>query len=325
MCSRQIGHWFSDNPLIVWTTPAHPSVWKREILDWPGGTDVTWHFDKKIKNAPLRAATLCRHSIFRQEDCVTRLLKQVLKRLLAQFGLVIFKRSSGLYFAEDKIPALALKLCSTADPLVIDGGAHRGAFVDAIRAVCPGARLVCFEPDPVSASALRERFSGDKNLLMIQSALGADCGNAVFNINRSRATNSLSTMTDATTGLLNQLTTTVDRIEVAVTTLDEAMRAHAFPACDFIKLDLQGHDLEALKGAKVALKSAKVVIVEVWFTLIYARSATFAAICEFMSEHGFAIYSLAGLHYGTDGRLLWSDALFVRNDAEVLKAPVNVR
>jgi FkbM family methyltransferase len=256
---------------------------------------------------------------------VIRFLKQVLRRLLAQFGLVIFKRSSGMYFAEDRIPALALQLCATADPLVIDGGAHMGAFVDAIRACCPGARLLCIEPDPVSAAVLRKRFLGDPNLVVVQSALGADCGNAVFNINRSRATNSLLMMTRATTGLLNQLTTTVERIDVTVTTLDETIRAHAFPACDIIKLDLQGHDLEALKGAKVALKSAKVVIVEVWFTLIYARSATFAAICEFMSEHGFAIYSLAGLHYSTAGRLLWSDALFVRTDAEVLIAPANVR
>jgi FkbM family methyltransferase len=251
-------------------------------------------------------------------------LKQFVKWLLAQFGLVIFKRSSGIYFGDNEIPALALKLCGTMEPFVIDGGTHTGTFVDEIRKSCSRARFLCFEPNPMLASALRDKFSSTKDVQIVQSALGSSCGTAVFNINKSSATSSLAAITGPTTGVLNKLTTTLERIEVLVTTLDQAMSEHSYAICDIIKLDLQGHDLQALKGAEAALKSAKVVIVEVWFTPVYTKGTTFAGIYEFMGNHGFEIYSFAGLHYSTSDRLLWSDAIFVRNDAGVLADPVTI-
>jgi FkbM family methyltransferase len=253
-----------------------------------------------------------------------RRLKDAIKRLLALFGLVIFKRSTGIYIAEEEIPGIAVKLCGSNNPLVIDGGAHTGAFVDAIRESCPGARFLCFEPDPTLASMLRGRFKGDTEIQVVQAALGMECGNAVFNINRGRATNSLASVSSLTGGVLSDLTTTVERIDVIVTTLDEELRQRGSAPCDIVKLDLQGYDLPALKGAAVALRSAKVVIVEVWFAPVYTPTPTFLDTCVFMKERGFEVYTLAGLHFGTDDRLLWSDALFVRDDAKALCNAVTI-
>jgi len=255
---------------------------------------------------------------------VIRLVKQTIKMLMARFGLVIFKRSTGIYVGEDETPALALRLCGTPKPFIVDGGAHKGAFVEAIRVISPQARFLCFEPDPGLATALRQRFAGDPEVQVVQAALGSSCGKATLNINRSRACNSLSSTYDRATGVLGDLMTTLERVEVDVSTLDETMRCVGAKTCDILKLDLQGHDLEALMGARQALSSAKVVIVEVWYAPLYKDAATYLDICHSLRDCGFAIYSLAGLHYSTTDRLLWSDAVFLRADSPELGRPVTI-
>jgi FkbM family methyltransferase len=255
---------------------------------------------------------------------VIRFLKQIIKRLLASFGLVIFKRSTGIYVGEDETPALALRLCGAVQPIVIDGGAHKGAFVDAIRKLSPGARFLCFEPDPLLAAGLREKFAGDGKVQIVQAALGSTGGTATFNINHSRACNSLAPSGSAATGVLGELMATMEKIDVEVTTLDDAMLKAGMRTCDIVKLDLQGHDLEALSGASQTLKSAKVVIVEVWYAPVYAGTVTYLKICDLLQKSGFLIYSLAGLHYSTKDRLLWSDAIFLRADSAQFAEPVTI-
>jgi FkbM family methyltransferase len=258
------------------------------------------------------------------DHIMIRLLKRIVKMILAKFGLVIFKRSTGIYVAEDETPALALRLCGTAEPFIVDGGAHKGAFVEAIREIAPQARFLCFEPDPALATALREKFGGDGQVQVVQAALGSDCGTATLNINRSRACNSLSSTDGRATGVLGDLMTTLDRVEVDVSSLDEAVRRVGATTCDIVKLDLQGHDLEALMGAGHVLSTANVVIVEVWFAPVYRDTATYLDICHLLRDRGFSIYSLAGLHYSTTDRLLWSDAVFLRADSPHLGQSVTI-
>jgi FkbM family methyltransferase len=255
---------------------------------------------------------------------VIRLVKQIIKAALAAVGVVIFKRSTGIYIGEDETPRLALQLCGSAEPSIIDGGTHKGAFVDAVRKLSPGARFLCFEPDPLLARELKQKYAGDSRVNVVQAALGAAAGVATFNINRSRANNSLASSDGGSTGVLGELMTTVDRISVDVTTLDCAMRSSSMPACDIVKLDLQGHDAEALSGAAETLRSAKVVIVEVWYAPVYSNTVTYLKISDLLQKSGFSIYSLVGLHYSTTDRLLWSDAIFLRSDSPRLAEPVTI-
>lgn len=94
--------------------------------------------------------------------------------------------------------------------------------------------------------------------------------------------------------------------------------------CDIVKLDLQGYDVEALSGAGETLRSAKVVIVEVWYAPVYNDTVTYLKVSDFMQKNGFSIYALMGLHYSTTDRLLWSDAIFLRSDSPRFAEPVTI-
>lgn len=240
-----------------------------------------------------------------------RYLIEALKFGLSLVGIVAFKRSTGIFLPESETPALICRLAGKDDPVVVDGGAHKGDMVVAIRAIAPAAKFICFEPDPELASGLAERFAGDRHVIVVGKALGATSGRAAININAGRATTSLLESNAANDGALRDLITTVRKVDVDIVTLDDEVATAGYESCDIIKLDLQGFDYMALRGAERLLKRASVVLVEVWYAPVYEAAHTYLDVCNLLTSHGFSLYSLAGLHYGPGGRLLWSDAIFI--------------
>jgi FkbM family methyltransferase len=246
-----------------------------------------------------------------------------LRRLLRRFDIVVFRRSSGLYLPEDEVPALVRRLCDRPDPIVVDGGAHKGDFVHSLRKVSPQARFFCFEPDVELARALEIEFDTDDRVTVVAAALGDRSGTAEFSVNQSRATSSLLRGGVRNTGPLRDLMAPRAFVKVDVVTLDEVLARAGVQAVDVIKLDLQGYDLVALRGGTETLERTSVVVVEVWFAPIYESAADYLQLCAWMSERGFELYSLAGLHYGKLDRLLWADAVFVRRSSHAWLAPIS--
>lgn len=247
---------------------------------------------------------------------------KLLKSLLRRWDVVAFRRSTGLYLPEDEMPALLRRLCDRPAPVVVDGGAHRGDFVRAVRRAVPGARFVCFEPDPELAAGLRDAFAGDGSVTVVAAALADRPGTARLRLNASRATNSLMPGSAQTTGALRDLVATEGVVEVDVTTIDEALGRAGHAGADIVKLDLQGYDHPALRGATRTLEGASVVVVEVWFAPVYEGAADYLAVCTLLQERGFALYALTGLHYAKSDRLLWGDAVFVPRDSAAWQAPI---
>jgi hypothetical protein len=87
-----------------------------------------------------------------------------------------------------------------------------------------------------------------------------------------------------------------------------------------LKLDLQGHEIEALKGAHEILKFFDVIICEVsFYELNENKRPVFADVFSFASSKDFVLYdiaSLVGRH--KDNRLQWGDIIFVREGSSLL-------
>lgn len=239
-------------------------------------------------------------------------MKKFIKKLLNQLGIVAFKRASRVYLPEDDAYRIAVERCGQQNPLIIDGGAHRGGSVSAFSLFAPQAEFHCFEPDPILTNELRTTFRGRTNVNIVESALGRSSGQASFNINASRPTNSLLPAAEGIQADLQALCQVVDQVEVQVVSIDEYCETRSIARVDILKLDLQGYDYEALRGAERTLETVSVVQVEVLFTEIYRGCKLFPDVLALMLQHGFYLYTLCGIHYGKNDELLWSDAIFVR-------------
>ena len=101
---------------------------------------------------------------------------------------------------------------------------------------------------------------------------------------------------------------------VEARTLDELSLEHS----DFIKIDIQGGELNALKGGQRSLKNTLGLELEVEFLPIYMDQPLFGEVCSFLAEHGFEFMDFANLaRWGRDsrsgaGQCVLGDALFLR-------------
>jgi FkbM family methyltransferase len=242
------------------------------------------------------------------------MLRKLVREILRRFGIVAFRRSSGIFVPEEESYRIVSRLVERVAPIIIDGGAHRGGAVDALSRFFPGATFHCFEPDPTLGMELSRRFASRQRVHVVRAALGERAGKAQLNINASRPTNSLLPASESLQPDLKALSQLVERVEVDIVTIDEYCRANAIDSVDVVKLDLQGFDYRALLGAAEILASAKVVVVEVLFMEIYKGCHLFPDVLKLMLDNGFELYTLCGLHYGADDELLWADAVFLRSD-----------
>ncbi|WP_051321274.1 FkbM family methyltransferase [Chrysiogenes arsenatis] len=113
----------------------------------------------------------------------------------------------------------------------------------------------------------------------------------------------------------------VDGVErtVPVVTLDGETKKYGLKGPFIIKVDVQGFELEVLKGAEETLKETEVVIMEVSLFQFYKESPTFLDAVAFMSQKGFSPYDIFGATYRPlDDALGQVDVVFA-SDKGILK------
>jgi len=145
-----------------------------------------------------------------------------------------------------------------ADPLVIDGGANMGMFSIATRRDHPGARIIAFEPDPALLGLLRENLdrNGVRNVTLVGAALGAVDGEMAFAAD-GRAAGALA---DAGARAAGAPSATGGTTRVRVVRLS----AHLGEEVDFLKLNIEGAELEVLREAADAgrLRNVRAMVFE---------------------------------------------------------------
>jgi hypothetical protein len=96
-----------------------------------------------------------------------------------------------------------------------------------------------------------------------------------------------------------------------VATLDGLVASGAARPPDLLKLDVQGYELEVLKGADQALATARSVLCEVSFRTFYQGQALFAEILAHLQGRGFRLHAF-GPSLVPGRPLAQADALFLK-------------
>ncbi len=138
-----------------------------------------------------------------------------------------------------------------AGGLAFDVGAHAGDRTASFRRL--GARVVAVEPQPVMLRLLRHLFGRDPATMLEPVLVGAAPGRAVLRINSRNPTVSTASAdfiaaADGAAGWEGQDWDTA--LDLPVTTLDALAARHGRP--DFIKIDVEGFEAEALRGLSFA-------------------------------------------------------------------------
>jgi FkbM family methyltransferase len=189
---------------------------------------------------------------------------------------------------------------------IFDVGAFHGEFARAALAVWPGAHIGCFEPIEKACHILREMMREQPTIELYAAAVGATEEPCV----EMRAANASSTM------LRDPHNGSYPRVEVPQTTIDATVRrVYAGRAPDLLKLDVQGYELEVLKGAEASLRDVRVILSELSLLDIHEGVPLLNEVLVWLSQRGFVPYDICGLTRRPLDRALWqTDMVFVRRD-----------
>lgn len=201
------------------------------------------------------------------------------------------------------------------DPsVVIDIGANRGQFALDVMSACPNASVICFEPLPSEADVLVANLGSLSNLHVVRSAVSDTSGSTMIHVSAAADSSSLHRPTDlqATTFPGTQ---EIGQLEVPMIALDDVEWPTEVGDTTLLKIDVQGHELAVLRGAKRLLDRIRWVYVEVSLQELYEGQALAGEVFQQLHTAGYRLIDLSD-PVRRRGRAIQVDAWFERVGAE---------
>lgn len=178
--------------------------------------------------------------------------------------------------------------------------------------------VIGFEPLQDSEAARRR---ADPNVKLLKYFVGTgDPG--IFHITHFDPASSLF---KANSEFLSQfvalptMCNTISSFEVKTTRLDDVFE---IADCDFLKIDVQGGELDVLRGAQKLLEKVVTIHCEVEFGPVYCDQPLFSEIDSFLRANGFELIDLMNAGYNrynalpwqpdTGSRLLWAEGIYFK-------------
>ena len=242
---------------------------------------------------------------------MNRLIRNALQRarFFAQRAGYTINRTEAFAFPDQK------ELLKRRDVRTIfDVGANNGSTVEQYRRIFPDATVYCFEPIPALAERIRGRFAQDERVRVFPVALAEAQGHRQFNVNENIDTSSLLGSAPGIPSAYQSIQKAVQVIEVESATIDSACASGAISQIDILKMDIQGGELLALRGASgmLARASIQLIYTEVWFLPFYEQQALFGELCRFLAGFDYTLHAIYNAGFsGSTGRMTWADAIFV--------------
>ncbi|HEX2978575.1 MAG TPA: FkbM family methyltransferase [Candidatus Babeliales bacterium] len=216
---------------------------------------------------------------------------------------------SSFYYAHEILPYVAKLM--PEKPIIVEAGAYDGADSVHLAKTITNCTVHSFEPVPELYNKVLTKTQGVKNIFTYQMALSDKDGESLFYVselaeNPGVASASSSLLPPKEHTVLTPQLSFPTQISVKTTTLDTWAAQNGITHVDFLWLDMQGYEMNMLKGSPKILKTVKAILTEVEFIEAYLGQYLFADIKKFLEAEGFILKALstAGEWFG--------DALFVR-------------
>lgn len=194
---------------------------------------------------------------------------------------------------------------------VVDIGANKGQFSLVSAETFPSVRIHAFEPLREPADTFGALFAVEDCVALYRAAVGPEKTTAAINVSQRDDSSSLLAITALQENLFPG-TGLARTEEIEVGPLDSFLGADDIAAPALLKLDVQGYELEALRGCESLLNGFTHVYVECSFVELYAGQAFASEVIAWLRERGLDLSGVFNVSYDEEGRAVQADFLFER-------------
>lgn len=199
------------------------------------------------------------------------------------------------------------------DMIIFDVGAYVGDVTAFYQRMWPKASYYLFEPLPENVKVLRNRFRDTPTVHIIPKAVGSEAGKQIMWIGgQANEMSSLHQRPEDGRRYYRHLLQ--EGPEVEVITLDDFMEDEDIKKVHVLKADIQGGELNMLKGfiGGLRYKRALMVYMEVFFTPMYDGAPLLWEMWRVLDHYKYSLFDLYVLGRARVNRQLkYGDVLFV--------------
>ncbi len=202
--------------------------------------------------------------------------------------------------------SLALERLATLEfqpKLIFDVGAYKGDFAKYCFDIWQGTKVCCFEALEEKVIQLNSLADNNSSLQVFPILVGAENKDEV----------GLHEAETASSVLTEHLTQDFPVKYYPMKTIDSIVEEFfADSPPDFLKIDVQGYELEVLKGAEKSLPQIQVILAEINLLDIHHNVPLLSDVITWLNNRGWVAYDICGLTRRPLDRALWqADIIFV--------------
>ena len=167
--------------------------------------------------------------------------------------------------------------------VVFDVGANVGQTAYGLIRYLPNSQIFCIEPVEATMKQLKRDYAKYKNIQFVQAAFGSKRETVCIPLHKNSVLNTLVKNQPRTEDLTGQ------NEMIVVETLDDFCHTNGIKKIDLLKLDVQGWELEVLRGAEGLIRRNDIyfVFAEVSFHKSDTDMQQFDELHEYMECNGF--------------------------------------
>ena len=192
---------------------------------------------------------------------------------------------------------------------IFDVGAYKGEFAELCLNVWPQTHVACFEALEDKVSQLEQLASQNKAISVFPGLLGAESHEQV----------ALHIRETASSVLLEHISQDFPVQFSRMRTIDQIVQENFNgQAPDFLKIDVQGYELEVLKGAEKSLPQIQVILAEINFLDIHQNVPLLAEVITWLDKRDWVAYDICALGRRPLDQTLWqADFIFVPRSSQL--------
>jgi FkbM family methyltransferase len=198
---------------------------------------------------------------------------------------------------------------------IVDVGAGSGEFTTMFAKAYSNAKVYAFEPIVKNFEKVKKECNGLSNVILVNKALGSATGKTEINIaSNIHASSIFELKTNEKRALFSRHVELAGRESITIPRLDDEIPFSE--KINILKLDVQGFEVEVLKGGINTLKNTSIVVCEVSNHNHYVNGAKYFQLDELLRINGFSLFNFYPANVENEQICEW-DSIYVSN--EILK------